>query len=228
MVTHHDPTTCAERVAIVTGGSRGVGREVVRQLSHRDFALVVGYARNRDAADSVVGEVLAEGRTALTIRADVADELDVERMFAETTKAFGGVDVVVHAAGRTIPGPVGGHDLDRFDLLQRTNVRSTFVVNRQAVRQLRDGGTIVNLSGAAVSPAVPTDAASAASRGAVEAMTRALARELRGRDITVNAVAPGPTGRHRATAMARVVALLVSGDGRSLNGQVIQVDEGTT
>jgi 3-oxoacyl-[acyl-carrier protein] reductase len=225
LITHyHDDLTCTERVAIVTGGSRGVGREIVRKLANPGYAVVVAYIRDQGAADSIVEEVLAAGGTALTIRADVADELDVERMFAETTEAFGGIDIVVHAAGQVILGPVADDDLDRFDALQRTNVRGTFVVNRQAARQLREGGTIVNLSGCAVAPA---DAASAASKGAVEAMTRVLADELRGRHITVNAVAPGLENPGDPAVIADVVAFLVSDDGRSLNGQVIRVDCGT-
>lgn len=224
---HHDDSTCTDRVAIVTGGSRGPGREVVRNLADRGYAIVVGYARDQRAADTVVDEVLAAGGTALTVRLDVADELDVERMFAETTAAFGGLDVVVHSAGQIILGPLAARDVDTFDACQRTNVRGTFLVNREAARQLRDGGTIVNLSGAAVGLVVPTDAASAASKAAVEAMTRVLARELRGRHITVNAVAPGLEGPGAAAAVAQVVALLVSSDGRGLNGQVIQVGGGT-
>ena len=228
LITHYpNDLTCTERVAIVTGGSRGVGREVVRKLANRGYAVVVGYIRDQGAADSIVEEVLAAGGTALTIRADVADELDVERMFVETTEAFGGIDIVVHAAGQVILGPVADHDLDRFDALQRTNVRGTFVVNRQAARQLREGGTIVNLSGCAVAPALPTDAASAASSAAVEAMTRVLAGEVRGRHITVNAVAPGLENPGDPAVIVDVVAFLVSGDGRSLNGQVIRVDCGT-
>jgi 3-oxoacyl-[acyl-carrier protein] reductase len=225
LITHyHDDLTCTERVAIVTGGSRGVGREVVRKLANRGYAVVVGYIRDQGAADSIVEEVLAAGGTALTIRANVADELDVERMFAETIEAFGGIDIVVHAAGQIILGPVADHDLDRFDALHWTNVRGTFVVNRQAARQLREGGTIVNLSSCAV---VPADAASAASKGAVEAMTRVLAAEFRGRHITVNAVEPGLDNPGDPAVIADVVAFLVSSDGRSLNGQVIRLDCGT-
>lgn len=227
LITHQHDATCTDRVALVTCGSLGVGREVVRKLALRGYAVVVGYLRDQGAADSIVAEVLAAGGTALTIRADVANELDVERMFAETIEAFGGVDVVVHAASQNIPGPVADHDLERFDAVQRTNVRGAFVVNRQAARELRDGGTIVNLSGAAVDLTRPTNAASAASTAAVEAITRVLARELCGRGITVNAVAPRLEGAGAAMATAHVVALLVSGDGRSLNGQVIQVDGGT-
>jgi 3-oxoacyl-[acyl-carrier protein] reductase len=227
LMTHYHDAICTDRVAIVTGGSRGVGREVVRKLANRGYAVVVGCIRDQGAADSIVEEVLAAGGTTLTIRADVADELDVERMFAETTEAFGGIDILVHAAGQVILGPVADHDLDRFDALQRTNVRGTFLVNRQAARQLREGGTIVNLSGCAVAPALPTDAASAASSAAVEAMTRVLAGELRGRHITVNAVAPGLENPGDPAAIADIAAFLVSGDGRSLNGQVIHVDGGT-
>ena len=228
LITHYpNDLTCTERVAIVTGGSRGVGREVVRKLANRGYAVVVGYIRDQGAADSIVEEVLAAGGTALTIRADVADELDVERVFAETTEAFGGIDILVHAAGLIIRDPVADHDLDRFDALQRTNVRGTFLVNRQAARHLRDGGTIVNLAGSAVGLALPTDATSAASSAAVEAMTRVLACELRGCHITVNAVAPWSENPGDPAAIADIAAFLVSGDGRSLNGQVIHVDGGT-
>jgi 3-oxoacyl-[acyl-carrier protein] reductase len=220
-------SSCIDRVAIVTGGSRGIGREVVRKLAHGGYAVVVGYIRDQAAADTIVDEVLAAGGTALTLRADVADELDVERLFAETTKAFGGVDVVVHAAGHIVVGPAADYDLDRFDALQRTIVRGTFVVVRQAARLLRDGGAIVNLSGSARTPALPTDAASAASAAAVGTMVRVFACDVRGRDITVNAVAPGLEGGAGAAAIADVVTFLVGSNARSLSGQVIQVDRRT-
>lgn len=231
-LTRHDhDSTRTDLVAIITDGSRGVGREVVRELAHRGFAIVVGYITDQVAADATVEEVLDAGGAALTIRADVGDELDVERMFTEATEAFGGVDVVVHAAGATIPGPIGDHDLDRFDASQRTIVRGTFLVNRQAARQIRDGGTIVNLSsslsGSAGDPEVPTDVGAAASNAAVEAMTRVRAHELRGRQITVNAVAPRQDNPGGPADIALVVAFLVDGDGRSLTGQIIQVDRGT-
>jgi 3-oxoacyl-[acyl-carrier protein] reductase len=213
-------------VAIITDGSRDIGREVARELAHRGFAILVGYTTNQVAADATVEEVLTAGGAALTIRADVGDELDVERMFNEAIEAFGGVDVVIHATGENIPGRTGDRDLDRFDALQSTVVRGTFLVNRQAARQIRDGGTIVNLSGCIVDPAVPTDAGTAASSAAVEAMTRVHARELRARHITVNAVAPRVDNPGGPTDIALVVAFLVDGEGRSLNGQIIQVDGG--
>jgi 3-oxoacyl-[acyl-carrier protein] reductase len=157
--------------------------------------VVVGYTRDQRAADAAVEEILATNGTALTVRADVTDELDVERLFIETTEAFGGVDVVVHQAGPT-------------------DVRGTFLVTQQASRQLHDGGAIVNVY--------------AASDAAVEAITRVLAGELRERDITVNAVAPGPKDRDDPTAIAEVaefVAFLVSRAGHGVNGQVIRLDD---
>jgi 3-oxoacyl-[acyl-carrier protein] reductase len=213
-----------DRVAIVTGGSRCIGREVARDLAGQGYAVIVDYARNQRDADAVVEEILGANGTALTVRADVADELDVERLFTETAEVFGGVDVVVHAAaGQVTPGPVVDFDPDTFDALLRTNVRGTFVVNQQAARHLRDGGAIVNLSSSIVRPADPGNAAYAASKAAVEAMTPVLARELRGRDITVNAVAPGLEPPGTPADIANLVAFLVSEDGHSISGQVIRI-----
>ena len=200
---------------------------MARELAHRGFAIVVGYITDQRAADDTVEEVLAAGGTALTIRADVGDELDVERMFTEATEAFGGVDIVVHATGDGVLGRVEDRDVDRFDALQHAIVRGTFLVNRQAARQVRDGGTIVNLPRAVADPSLACDAGAAASTAAVEAMTRVHARELRGRHITVNAVEPRLDAPGAPADIALVVAFLVNGDGRSLNGQIIQVDGGT-
>ena len=215
--------SCLNRVAIVTGDSLGIGREVAHNLAGRGYGVIVGYARNRRDADAVVEEILDAHGTALTVRADVADELDVERLFTETTEAFGGVDVVVHAATEPlIVGPVVDYDLGTFDALLRANVRGTFVVNRQAARELREWGAIVNLSGS-VGLAHPGYGAYGASKGAVEAMTRVLAHELRGRNITVNAVAPGLEPAVTPADIANLVAFLVSEDGHSINGQVIRI-----
>ena len=223
VATEADEATGVPRVAIVTGGSRGIGREVTRRLAGKGYALVVYYARNQEAAETAVEEVLAANGTAIAVRGDVADELDVERLFAETIDAFGHVDVVVHAVGQLILGPVAHDDLDGFDALLRTNVRGTFVVNRQAALELRDGGAIINIFGSLVGQAFPTRAAYAASKGAVAAITRVLADDLRGRDISVNAIAaevdrPGIV----APEIANVVAFLVSEAGHEVNGQVIR------
>jgi len=217
------PSHGSDRVAVVTGGSIGVGREIVRKLADHGYAVAVGYLRDQGAATAIVDEVIAAGGNALMIRADVADELDVERMFTETIAAFGAIDVVVHAASH-VTRDAADHDLDNFDAVHRTNVRGTFVVNREAARLLGAGGAIVNVSSPSTGAAAPVDASHAAGRSAVEAMTRVFAHDLRKRNITVNAVAAGAQGPDVAAAMADLVALLVSGDGRSLHGQVIRVD----
>lgn len=224
MGTQLDDTTRTGRVAIVTGGSLGIGREVTLTLARRSYVVVIHYARNQSAADATVEEILAANGTALTVRGDVTDELDVERLFTETTEAFGGVDVVVHAVPQIILSPVVDADLDRFDELLRTTARGTFVVNRQAARDLRQGGAIVNLSSSGVGLPLPTYAAHVASTAAVNAITRVLARELHERDITVNAVASQPHRPGRPPDIANLVAFLVSQDGHAVNGQVIQAD----
>jgi 3-oxoacyl-[acyl-carrier protein] reductase len=192
-------------VAIVTGGSRGVGRAVARKLAALDYAVVIGYLDSQPAADAAVAEILAANGSAVAVRADVADALDVERLFRETIDAFGHVDVVVHAAARMILG--------------------TFVVNQQASLQLRDGGAIVNLSTSRAGLAPPSDAADDASTGAVDAIMPKLARELSGRDITVNAIALGAERPATPAGIANLVAFLVSEDGHRVNGQVLRASD---
>lgn len=237
------------RVAIVTGGSRGIGRETALRLAGDGCSVVVNYAGNQAEADSAVKEIAEAGGRAVAIRADVADETAVAAMFDRAEAEFGGVDVLVHAAGIMLLSPLADQDLDVLDRMHRTNIRGTFVTNQQAARHLRAGGAIINFSSSITKLAIPGYAGYAASKGAVDAMTLILARELRGRDITVNAVAPGPT----ATALflegkseelvdqlakasplerlglpgdtAEVVAFL-AGPGRWVNGQVVYANGG--
>jgi 3-oxoacyl-[acyl-carrier protein] reductase len=185
--------TTAERVAIVTGGSRGIGRETAARLGRDGYAVVVTYSGNQADADAAVKEVEQAGGRAIAVKADVADENAVSALFDQAEEAFGGVDVVVHAAGIMPLAPLADLDLAVFDQVIRTNLRGTFVVDQQAARRLRNGGAIINISSSLTRLARPGYSAYAASKGGVEAITLILARELRGRDITVNAVAPGPT-----------------------------------
>ncbi|RMI08945.1 SDR family oxidoreductase [Cellulomonas triticagri] len=238
-----------QRVALVTGGSRGIGRAVAARLAADGLAVAVVYRSQQAEADAVVAEVVAAGGQALALRADVADETEVAAAFDAAEAAFGGVDVVVHAAGLMILQPVVDLDLDALDRMHRTNIRGTFVVDREAARRVRAGGAIINLSTSVTRLALPTYAAYAASKGAVDAISLVLAKELRGRDITVNAVAPGPTatelfldGKDDATVerlaqanpmgrlgtpedTAEVVSLL-AGRGRWVNGQTVYVNGG--
>ncbi|AHH19460.1 oxidoreductase, SDR family [Nocardia nova SH22a] len=181
------------RVALVTGASGGIGRAVARRLAADGMAVGVHYAGNEAAARDIVAELEAAGGHAIAVGADVADEQEMAAAFDAVEAAFGGIDVVVNTAGVMILGPVAEFDLDALDRMHRTNIRGTFVVAQQAARRLRSGGAIITFSTSVTRLATPGYAAYAAGKGAVEAMTLVLARELRGRDITVNAVAPGPT-----------------------------------
>ncbi|MET9891618.1 SDR family oxidoreductase [Streptomyces sp. NPDC006465] len=243
------PST-SPRVAIVTGGSRGIGRETAERLAGEGYAVIVNYAGNAAEADKAVTAISEAGGQAVAFRADVAEEAEVAALFDTAEKAFGGVDVVVHAAGVMTLAPLVDLDLDALDRMHRTNVRGTFVVDQQAARRLRAGGSIINFSSSVLALAIPGYTAYAATKGAVEAMTLILARELRGRDITVNAVAPGPTatalfldGKDEETIarmaaqpplerlgtpedIASVVAFLAGPGGRWVNGQVLRANGG--
>ncbi|WP_433153360.1 SDR family oxidoreductase [Actinomadura nitritigenes] len=239
-----------QRVAVVSGGSRGIGKAIAAALAARGFAVAVGYQGAASAAARVVEEITASGGLAIPVQADVADEGAVAEMFDAAEKSFGGVDVVVNSAGRLALSPIADLDLDELDALHRTNIRGAFVMAREAARRVRDGGAIVNLSTSVVGLQFPSYGAYAASKGAVEAMTMVLARELRGRDITVNAVAPGPTatelfleGKDEATIehlakqpplerlgtpkdIAEVVSFLAGPAGHWINGQVVRANGG--
>ncbi len=180
------------RVAVVTGGSGGIGRTIAERLAADGMAVAVHYSGRRQRAEDVVSAVTAGGGRAIAVGGDVADEQQMAAMFTEAHDAFGGVDVVVNTAGIMPLAPLTEMDLETFDRIVRTNLRGTFVVNQLAARSLRAGGAIVNFSSSTTRLAPPNYAAYAATKGAVEAMTLILARELRGRDITVNTVAPGP------------------------------------
>lgn len=238
------------RVAVVTGGSRGIGRAVVGRFAHDGYDVVVGFAGRADAAAAAVSEAQDVGGQALAVQADVADEHAVAALFAQAETTFGGVDVVVHAAGKLALASVAEVDLAVLDDLHRTNIRGSFVVAQQAARRLRPGGALVTFSTSVVGLAFPTYGPYAASKGAIETLTLILARELRGRDVTVNTVAPGPTatelflqGKDEETIerlaaqaplerlgtpedVAEVVAFLASPAGRWVNGQVVRPNGG--
>jgi 3-oxoacyl-[acyl-carrier protein] reductase len=213
------------------------------------MTVVVAYAGREDRAKEVVSDILAAGGQATTEAADVADEGEVAALFDRVEETHGGVDVVVHTAGIMLLAPLADLDLADLDRMHRINVRGTFVVDQQAVRRLRPGGALVNFSTSVTSLALPTYSAYVATKGAVDALTMVLAKELRGRDVTVNAVAPGPTatplfldGKDRETIdrlasapplerlgrpedVAETVAFL-AGPGRWVNGQVLLVNGG--
>jgi 3-oxoacyl-[acyl-carrier protein] reductase len=246
---HIMSSTGVKRVAVVTGASGGIGRAVAERLANDGMSVVAHYAGNLARAEETVRAITQAGGAATAIRADVAEERDVEALFDQTESLYGGVDVVVHTAGIMLLSPLAQLELNDLDRMQRTNIRGTFVVDQQAARRIRQGGAIINFSSSVVKIALPGYTAYAASKGAVDAMTLILARELRGRDITVNAVAPGPTatplfldGKDQATIghmasmaplerlgvpadIAEVVSFL-AGPARWINGQVIYANGG--
>lgn len=190
-----DSTTTPKprRVALVTGGSGGIGRAVVERLAREDISLAVHYSGNKPKADKLVAEIVERGGKAISVGGDVADENAMRAAFDTTEAAFGGIDVVVNTAGIMILSPIATLNLDDLDRMHRTNIRGTFVVSQQAALRVTAGGAIINFSTTVTRTQFPTYGPYIASKAAIEAMTMVLARELRGRDITVNAVAPGPT-----------------------------------
>ncbi|MFF0886705.1 SDR family oxidoreductase [Streptomyces sp. NPDC003456] len=249
MTTTPDTTTGVTRVALVTGGSGGIGKAVVERLVADGFAVAVHYAGNKAKADAIVEDVTASGGRAIAVAGDVADEHAMEAAFDAVERAFGGIDVVVNTAGIMVLAPIAELNLDDLDRMHRTNIRGTFVVAQQAARRVRRGGAIINVSTSVTRTQLPAYGAYVASKAAVQSISLILARELRGKDITVNTVAPGPVatplfleGKDEATVaafaqatplerlgdpgdIAETVAFL-AGPARWVNGQTLYTNGG--
>ncbi len=239
-----------QRCAIVTGSSKGIGAAVAERLARDGFAIVVNYANGAEAADALAAKIKAAGGQAIAVRADVSDPAAVVALFDQAGQAFGGVDVLVNNAGIMKLKPLVETEDALFDQHIAVNLKGTFNGLREASRRMRDGGRIVSFSSSVVGLYQPTYAVYAATKGAVEAMTHILAKELGKRGITVNVVAPGPVATElflgdkseeqvaavkkmiplgrlgKPEDIARVVGFLVGPDGGWVNGQVLRANGG--
>ncbi len=237
-------------IAIITGASGGIGRAVARRLARDGFAVVVNYAGHARKAEETVAEIVASGGRARAVQADVASAPDVERLFKATIDTFGAVDVVVNCAGIMPLRPIAGGDTDVFDKVIATNLRGTFVILAQAAQHVASGGRIIAFSTSVIAKAFPTYGPYIASKAGVEGLVQVLANELRGRNVTVNAVAPGPvatelflSGKTDAQIdqlrklpplerlgqpddIASVVSFLAGPDGAWINAQVLRANGG--
>ncbi|MHC5233346.1 SDR family oxidoreductase [Brucella sp. LJL56] len=238
------------RVAIVTGASRGIGAAIAERLGQDGFTVIVNYAGNAALADAVVSKIEASSGIARAIQADVADPAAVKRMFDAAESAFGSVDVLVNNAGIMALSPITATEDADFDNLVSVNLKGTFNTMREAGKRLPDNGRIINFSTTVVGLKLENYGIYAATKAAVETLTAIMAKEMRGRNITVNAVAPGPTAtdlflngksEELVARMAKmsplerlgtpediagVVAFLAGPDGAWVNGQTVRANGG--
>src|SRR6201994_3057012 len=184
----------SNKVAVVTGASRGIGAAVAERLAADGFTVVINYAGDTKSAEALAHKIEAKGGRALTAKADVSDANAVRGMFDAAEAAFGGVDVLVNNAGIMKLARIADSDDALFDQQIAINLKGSFNAMREAAKRLRDGGRIVNFSTSVVGTKLETYGVYAATKSAIETMTAILSKEMRGRNITVNAVAPGPVG----------------------------------
>jgi 3-oxoacyl-[acyl-carrier protein] reductase len=240
----------SSKVALVTGASRGIGAAVARRLARDGFTVVINYSGNATPAEELAREIGQAGGKALTEKADVSDADAVRRMFDAAETAFGGIDVLVNNAGIMRLSSLAEADDESFDRQIGVNLRGTFNTLREAARRLRGGGRVINLSTSVVGLKLETYGVYAATKAAVETLTAIMAKEMRGRNITVNAIAPGPVAtdlflngkpEELVVRMAKMnplerlgtpediasaVAFLAGPDGGWINGQTLRANGG--
>jgi len=240
----------SRKTALVTGASRGIGRAIAERLAQDGFSVIVNYAGNANAAQETVQDIIDKGGKAVEIQADVSNEADVSRLFSEAKAVTGYLDVVVHSAGVMPMAKITPAGLADFDKVIHTNLRGGFLVLANAAESVSDGGRIIALSTSVIAKSFPAYGPYIASKAGVEGLVHVLANELRGRNITVNAVAPGPTGTDlffngkseeqigtiaklaplerigTPEEIASVVSTLAGPDGSWINSQVVRVNGG--
>lgn len=238
------------KFALVTGSSRGIGRAIAERLSLEGAAVAINYLNGSIKAEEVVAAITSGGGKAVALQADVSRAEGVQRLFEQTLEHFGRLDIVVNNAGVRITRPVADIQEDEFDQLFNINVKGPFFACQQAVHRISDGGRIINISSAVTLMMLPGYSIYAASKAAVDQLTRVLAKEIGERQVTVNAVCPGPVDTEllregkteeqlqgmaqmaafnrlgKVEDIADVVAFLASDDARWITGQTIHVNGG--
>jgi len=241
-------STVKNKVAIVTGASRGIGAAIAQSLAEAGAKVIVNYAGSRASAEEVVKNIVTAGGQAKAVQADVSKPADVDRLFDEAIAAYGRVDVLVNNAGIMIVKPLSETTDEDFTRQFDTNVRGVFNTLRAAATRLADNGTIINFSTSVNRPMSPGYSTYAATKSAVEQLTRAFAKEIGKRNINVNSISPGPTNTELFTSgksdeligrlaalsafnrigepsdIAPVVTFLASDDAKWISGQNIGVN----
>lgn len=242
--------TQVRKSAIVTGASRGIGQAIAQRLAADGFAVVVNYAGSETAAHETVEAIRAAGGTALAVRADVGSADDVRELFATAKRNFGRIDLVVANGGVMRTAPIASMSPDDFDSMITVNLRGTFLAMAEAAKHLERGGRFVALSSSVIAKHTPGYGPYIASKAGVEGLVQVFAQEMRGRDISVNAVAPGPVATElflkgksdelisqivkqaplerigQPEDIANAVSFLAGPDGGWVNGQVLRVNGG--
>ena len=243
-------TQATQRIALVTGGSRGIGAAIVRRLARDGHAVAINYASSAAEAETLADDIRATGGRALAVRADVSRVDQVRAMFDQVEAELGRIDVLVNSAGILKMVPLAETSDELYDQTFGINTRGTFNTLREAATRLADGGSIVNVSSTTIALNLPNYSVYIASKAAVESLTQVFAKELRGRRITVNAVAPGPVAtdlflngkspeliEHYAKMpplerlgqpddIANVVSFLAGPEAGWVNGQILRANGG--
>jgi 3-oxoacyl-[acyl-carrier protein] reductase len=240
----------SNKVVIISGGSRGIGKALALQLAQLNYRVVIAYAKNKQAAEQVVQTIQSHQGVAFAVQTDISNMNEVKNLFSFTLEQFGKIDAVVNTAGIAILKPLIEFTETEFQSILHNNITGTFNILHQAAQHVSEHGRILTFSSNVTETLPPNYAPYAASKAAVEAMTKVLAKELRGKSISINVLSPGPTttemfldGKSTETIEAfknmsplerlgqpedivNVVSFLLSQEGAWINGQVLKVNGG--